>query len=313
MKACSFLPAATQMIYDMGLERMLHGVTFECPPKALADKPKVVRCILEGKAYSSVEIDTIFSASKAQGKSLYYVEEELLNQIQPDIIFTQDTCEVCQIDTKCTSAAVAKLEKQPTIIPLTPNNLQDVYQTAILIAKALRKEGAAYKYLASLQKRTSGILDILRKHNMPLKRVMIMEWIEPIYNCGHWIPFQIAQAGGIDMLSNPAGDSIVTQWEKIVKYNPEILVIAPCGFHVERTKEEMYLLTQKEGWENLEAVKNKQVYLADFDLFTQPAASTLVDGIELLAALFHPDLFVLPQHLRKQTVAFYTQEQIAGR
>ena len=97
------------------------------------------------------------------------------------------------------------------------------------------------------------------------------------------------------------------------KYNPEILVIAPCRFHVERTKEEMYLLTQKEGWENLEAVKNKQVYLADFDLFTQPAASTLVDGIELLAALFHPDLFVLPQHLRKKTVAFYTQEQIAGR
>jgi iron complex transport system substrate-binding protein len=304
MIACSFLPAATQMIYDMGLQHLLHGITFECPPQALAEKQKVVRCVMEGKNYSSAEIDKIFSASKAQGKSLYYVEEELLQQIQPDIIFTQDTCEVCQIDTKCTAAAVARLTKQPQIIPLTPNNLQDVYQTAITIATALGHEEAAYTYLSSLQKRTASILDTLRRHQMPLKRVMLMEWIEPIYNCGHWIPFQIAQAGGIDMLSNPSGDSIVTPWEKIVKYNPEVLVIAPCGFHIERAKEEMHLLTKKDNWNDIEAVKTSQVYLADFDLFTQPSASTLVDGIELLAALFHPSLFSIPSHLQHKTALF---------
>jgi iron complex transport system substrate-binding protein len=304
MIACSFLPAATQMIYDMGLQHLLHGITFECPPQALAEKPKVVRCVMEGKNYSSAEIDKIFSASKAQGKSLYYVEEELLQQIQPDIIFTQDTCEVCQIDTKCTAAAVARLTKQPQIIPLTPNNLQDVYQTAITIATALGHEEAAYTYLSSLQKRTASILDTLRRHQMPLKRVMLMEWIEPIYNCGHWIPFQIAQAGGIDMLSNPSGDSIVTTWEKIVKYNPEVLVIAPCGFHIKRAKEEMHLLTKKDNWNEIEAVKTNQVYLADFDLFTQPSASTLVDGIELLAALFHPSLFSIPSHLQHKSAKF---------
>jgi iron complex transport system substrate-binding protein len=295
------------MIYDMGLQHLLHGVTFECPAQALVEKQKVVRCVMEGKNYSSAEIDKIFSASKAQGKSLYYVEEELLEQIQPDIIFTQDTCEVCQIDTKCTAAAVAKLIRQPQIIPLMPNNLQDVYQTAITIATALGSEEAAYKYLSSLQKRTATILDTLRQHQMPLKRVMLMEWIEPIYNCGHWIPFQIAQAGGIDMLSNPAGDSIVTPWEKIVKYNPEVLVIAPCGFHIERAKEEMHLLTKKDNWDTIEAVKTNQVYLADFALFTQPSASTLVDGVELLAALFHPSLFTIPQHLQNKTAAFNKQ------
>ena len=304
MIACSFLPAATQMIYDMGLQHLLHGITFECPPQALAEKQKIVRCVMEGKNYSSAEIDKIFSASKAQGKSLYYVEEELLEQLQPDIIFTQDTCEVCQIDTKCTAAAVAKLKKQPQIIPLTPNNLQDVFQTAITIATALGHEEMAYKYLADLQKRTAAILDTLRLHQMPLKRVMLMEWIEPIYNCGHWIPFQIAHAGGIDMLSNPSGDSIVTVWEKIVKYNPEILVIAPCGFHIERANEEMHLLTKKEGWDEVEAVKTNQAYLADFDLFTQPSASTLVDGIELLVALFHPSLFTIPLHLQNKTAVF---------
>lgn len=307
MIACSFLPAATQMIYDMDLQHLLHGITFECPPQALAEKQKVVRCVMEGKNYSSAEIDKIFSASKAQGKSLYYVEEELLEQILPDIIFTQDTCEVCQIDTKCTVAAVAKLKRQPQIIPLTPNNLQDVYQTAVTIATALGHEETAYKYLSSLQKRTATILDTLRKHRMPLKRVMLMEWIEPVYNCGHWIPFQIAQAGGIDMLSNPAGDSIVTSWEKIVKYNPEVLVIAPCGFHIERAMEEMHRLTKKENWDSIEAVKSKQVYLADFALFTQPSASTLVDGIELLAALFHPSLFTIPQHLKNKTAGFIKQ------
>lgn len=297
MKICSFLPAATQMIYDMGLQELLYGVTFECPPQALAEKEKVVRYILEGATYSSTEIDRIFSASKAQGKSLYYVDEDLLQRIQPDVIFTQDVCEVCQIDTACTAAAVAKLEKQPRLVPLTPQSLDDVYATAITIATAAGREEAAYNYLARLQGRTDAVLDGLRTHRMPLKRVSLLEWMEPIYNCGHWIPFQIAQAGGVDMLSNPAGDSIVTPWEKIVRYNPETIVVAPCGFNVQRSLEEFHLLTQKPGWHNLQAVKNGQVFIVDFDLFTQPSASTLVDGVEVLAALFHPQLFSIPHHL----------------
>jgi len=305
MVACSFLPAATRMIYDMGLQDLLFGVTFECAENARAEKPKIVRCIMEGKNYSSQEIDRIFYASKAQGKSLYYVEEDLLKQIEPDIIFTQDTCEVCQIDSKCTAAAVAKLKKRPRIIPLAPNNLSDVYATAVTIATALGREEAAYSYLLGLQKRTDRILDILRQNKMPLKPVLLMEWIEPIYNCGHWIPFQIAQAGGIDLLSHPGGDSIVTPWEKIVKYNPEVMVIAPCGFHIERAREEMHLLTRRTDWESLKAVQNARVFLADFDLFTQPSPSTLVDGIELLAGLFHPELFKVPSHLLTKTIPLY--------
>src|SRR5687767_8665545 len=308
MKACSFLPAATQMIYDMGLQTDLYGVTFECPAIALAEKEKVVRYVLEGKQYSSEEIDRIFSASKAQGKSMYYVDEELLQHIQPDIIFTQDVCEVCQIDTACTAAAVSKLEKQPQLIALTPQSLEDVYASAVTIAKAFGKEENAYKHLSSLQGRTDDILDVLRKNKMPLKRVSLLEWMEPVYNCGHWIPFQIAQAGGIDMLSNPAGDSIVISWEKIIKYNPEVLVIAPCGFEVKRSLEELHLLTQKNDWDNLEAVKTKQVYVVDYDLFTQPSASTLTEGIELLAALFHPELFSIPEHLKRKFINVYKQD-----
>jgi iron complex transport system substrate-binding protein len=304
MKACSFLPAATRMIYDMNLQHLLYGVTFECHEQALSEKQRIVRSWIEGKNYSSEEIDRIFSASKQQGKSLYYVEEELLQEIAPDIIFTQDTCDVCQIDMKCTAAAVAKLKKHPAILPLTPNSLEDVHQTALTIAIALGHEEAAYKYLSGLQRRTDHILDVLRQNKMPLKRVLLLEWIEPIYNCGHWIPFQIALAGGVDMLSNPGGDSMVIQWGKIMRYNPEVLIIAPCGFHVERGMEEIYLLTKQDGWQDLQAVRSNQVHLCDFDLFTQPSPSTLTDGIEMLAALFHPSLFKIPVHLKNKTRSF---------
>ncbi|HWK05408.1 MAG TPA: ABC transporter substrate-binding protein [Puia sp.] len=297
MKACSFLPAATKMIYDMGLQDLLYGVTFECPPEA-AEKPAVVRCMLEGKNYSSTEIDKIFSASKAQGKSLYYVEEDLLQSIAPDIIFTQDVCEVCQIDTACTAAAVAKLEKQPTLVALTPGNLSEVFQTAVTIATALGREEAAYHHLSSLQKRVDQVIDTLRKYRAPLRRVLVMEWIEPVYNCGHWIPYQVAGAGGVDMLSNPGGDSIVTPWEKILRYDPEVLVIAPCGFHISRAQQELHLLRNKPGWDQLQAVKSGAVFVADYDLFTQPSPGTLTDGIELLAALFHPDIFTVPERLQ---------------
>lgn len=309
MKTCSFLPAATQMIYDMELQHLLHGVTFECPAQAREEKRIIVRCVLEGNNYTSAEIDKIFSASKASGKSLYYVEEALLQQIHPAVIFTQDTCEVCQIDTKCTTAAIATLSPLPMLISLSPNSLHDVFDCAVVIASVLGYEEAAYTYIALLQQRIDKIIDRLREGRALPKRVMLMEWLEPVYNCGHWIPHQIAYAGGIDMLSNPSGDSIVTHWEKIVRYDPEVLVIAPCGFDIHRTKKEIELLVSKTGWNELTAVKKQQIFIADFELFTQPSASTLVDGIELLAALFHPNLFAMPAHLSTKFLHYAKSKQ----
>src|ERR1043166_7688211 len=176
MKVCSFLPAVTQMIYDMDLQDHLYGVTFECPAKALKEKPRLVRCVLEGKRYSSAEIDKIFSASKAQGKSLYYINEELLQRIEPDIIFTQDVCEICQVDTKCTAAAVSKLKNQPRLISISPQSLDDVYSAAITIASAMGKERNAYGYCGLLKNRVSIILDRLRSCHAPLRRVSLLEW-----------------------------------------------------------------------------------------------------------------------------------------
>lgn len=297
MKVCSFLPAATNMIYEMGLERYLNGVTFECP----SDKPKVVSTHLEGRNLSSAEIETFVTESSNMGKSLYYVDMELLSEIAPDLVFTQDVCDVCQISTSVVQRAIGSLEKQPKVVPLIPRRLRDVYQNALTIAKELGEEKIGLDYLASLHKRVRAITDKLREHQAEPKRVMVMEWLDPIYNCGHWIPDQISLAGGVDMLSNPAGYSVVTPWEKVQQYDPEVLVIAPCGFQVERSIKEIDQLTSKPGWSELTAVKNKAVYLADADYFTRPS-TTLVDGIELLAALFHPQLFEIPETCMKKVV-----------
>ncbi len=293
MKVCSFLPAATSMIYQMGLEQYLYGVTFECH----SDKPKVVRSHLEGNCYSSMEIEKIVSDAAKAGRPLYYIDEELLQKIEPDVIFTQDVCEVCQISTSVVQRALHKLKKQPLVVPLTPRNLSDVYLNALTVAQTLGKEEAAYSLLASLEQRTDRIIDTLRQHKAPLKRVMLMEWLDPIYNCGHWIPYQIAQAGGVDMLSNPSGYSVITPWEKVRNYNPEVLIIAPCGFTIERTVKEIGKLYKQEDWENLQAVKNNKVFIANADLFTCPSAR-LVDGIELLASLLHPDIFAIDRKFK---------------
>jgi iron complex transport system substrate-binding protein len=305
MKVCSFLPAATSMIYKMGLEDHLVGVTFECP----SDRPKVVRSHIEGNNYSSEEIEKIVSESKNSGRSLYYIDEDLLQSLQPDVIFTQDVCDVCQIDTSLTQRSIARLKKQPLVIPLIPRNLDDVFNNVLTIARAMGKEETAYKLLSDLQARMQKILEVLWKNKAPLKKVMLMEWLNPVYNCGHWIPYQIAQAGGVDMLSNPSGYSVITPWDKIMRYNPEVLIVAPCGFHIERSAREINELSTLEGWNDLQAVKHNKVFLADADLFTQPG-TTLVDGIELLASLFHPELFKVPQALINKYISFEQIPQI---
>lgn len=297
MKVSSFLPAITQMIYDMNLQDSLDGITFECPQIALNEKTTVVRCVMEGKNYTSDEINTLFSKSKATGESLYFVDEPALAAIAPDIIFTQDVCEVCQIDTKCTAAAVANLEKLPELIPINPASLQDVFNSLLTISTALKQPEAGKKHLESLEKRVDAVIDIQRKNKLPQKSVMLLEWIDPLFNCGHWIPHQIGYAGGIDLLSHASGDSIVVDWEKIVKYNPEVLVIAPCGYTTETTLKDMPFLTNRPEWNNLRAVKNKAVYIADFDMFTQPSASTLVNGIEALAKMIHPEYYEVSKNI----------------
>ena len=304
MIVSSFMPAVTQMIYDMGLQKYLEGITFECPSIALEEKKIAIKYKLEGQTLTSEEINTIFSKTKAEGGTLYYVDEPVLENIAPDIIFTQDVCDVCQIDTESVSKSAYKLAKTPDIISITPNSLEDVFDNALTIAKAMKQEQIGVNYVKQLKDRIYNIIDKQREERLQSKSVLLLEWIDPLFNCGHWIPHQISYAGGMDLLSHPSGDSIVISWDKIVKYDPEILIIAPCGYTISRTKEDMKFLEQKPEWNSLRAVKNNQVFLADFDMFTQSSASTLVNGIECLAKMIHPEAFDIPKNLQQKFINY---------
>lgn len=294
------MPAVTQMIYDMGLQEYLNGVTFECPEIALKEKDVAVRYKLEGKTLTSKEITAIFSKTKAEGKTLYYVDEPVLKRIAPDIVFTQDVCDVCQIDTESVAKSAYKLPKVPELISITPNSLEDVFDNALTIAKAMKQEAIGKAYVDKLKERIYTIVDVQRAHKIQSKSVMLLEWIDPLFNCGHWIPHQIGYAGGIDLLSHPSGDSIVISWDKIVKYDPEVLIIAPCGYGINRTLEDMKFLEEKSEWKSLRAVQNKQVYIADFAMFTQSSAGTLVEGIECLAKMIHPKYYSVSENLQSK-------------
>lgn len=286
LRICSFIPSSTEIITSLGLEYLITGVTFECH----SDKPKIVRSILEENNYSSEEIENLVRESTLQNTSLYYIDQGLLEEASPDIIFSQDLCEVCQIGTSFIEEAINNLKKKPIVISLNPKNFSQVLGSIGLISKTLGFEENGKQLLKNLQFRIDRITEVLRKNAAPTKKVMLMEWIDPIYNCGHWIPDQINFAGGVDLLSNSGGYSSTIPWEKVLEYNPEILIIAPCGFKIKRSEKDLEFLTKLKGWHELHSVKNDQVYLLDGDLFTSPSTD-LVMGIEILSFLFYPDSF----------------------
>lgn len=298
MKACSFLPAATHMIYELGLEEYLYGVTEHCT----SNKPQVVHSSLEGNTCSSEEIDNIVSRSLQEGKSLYSIDMELLSSLEPDVIFTQEVCNVCQVDTSFVQKAVASLRKQPKMVPLVPRTLNDVFDNILMVAKVFGEEQKGFDYLTSLQRRITNVKARLEEHEAPKKKVMLMEWLDPIYNCGHWMPDQISIAGGVDRLANIYGYSIPIPFENVVDYDPDVLVIAPCGFETERTLKHMNELTNRPGWSELTAVKEERAYVVDGEYFTRPSG-TLVDGIEILASLLHPELFQLPSTVKDKVIS----------
>ncbi|NDI34470.1 ABC transporter substrate-binding protein [Chengkuizengella sediminis] len=291
MKAISCLPAATEMINELGLDSFLSGVTFECP----SDKPKVVRSVLEGKHLSSSEINEIVSQHVKEDKSLYYIEQELLEKIEPDIIFTQHVCDVCQVGTSYVEKAVYQLKKQPKIIPLIPKNLKEIFENVITVAKELGAEQRGIELVEGYLKRIKHIQSKIEQNNTQKSSIFFMEWIDPIYNSGHWIPELVQLAGGKDALASPEGHSNAIHFEQLKIYDPEIIVISPCGYNDEKAKKEVKQLEDLEGWKELKAVKNKQVFLLDANFFTQPSIG-VVKGIELLASLFHPNLFPTNSH-----------------
>jgi len=291
MRIVSFLPSSTEMIYALGLGEQLVGVTHECdyPPDALT-KQVVVRPSIEIKDVTPQQIDASVSQTLKSGGSLYHVDEQLLKELQPDLILTQDLCQVCAPSGNEVGRVLEFLPNSPEILWLSPSCLSDIFDNLLQVGKATGKVTESQKLLENLQARVERIsrrVNLL--NNRP--RVFCMEWLSPIYNSGHWMPELVALAGGRDDLSWKGKDSTRVAWEKVMEYSPDFLILNPCGFHLKEVIEQAYLLTQYPGWEEMPAVKEGRVVCVDANSYFARPGPRVVDGLELMAAIIHPEEF----------------------
>ncbi len=282
------LPTATEVLFALGLGDDVVGVTHECdyPPEA-KQKRCVVRTVIAQDRMSSDEIDRTVRAALESGDSLYQVDVDMLRELAPDLVVTQELCEVCAIDTGHVMRSLAALPSRPEILSLHPHTLQDIFRDIRLIGAQTGREQEADALVRRLQDRIARVQDLVA--DLPRPRVICVEWLKPLMACGHWVPEQVALAGGQEVFSRAGEKSRVVEWPQIREADPDVLILMPCGFSIARTRQELPLLTSLPGWEALRAVKSRNVWLVNGPAYFNQSGPRLVDGIEVLAGLLHPD------------------------
>lgn len=283
----SFLPAATEIIFALGAQDLLVGVSHECdfPPRAKT-LPVVSRPAVDLGGFTPSQIDATISDRIGRGESVYRIDERLLRELRPDCLVTQDLCQVCAPSGNELSVAVQSLERVPRILYLTPRSLADIDRNIIDLgeatghaqaARALVREGAARR--ERVRERLATIAT--------RPRVFFAEWADPIFSSGHWVPEMIELAGGIDPFGRAEMPSKRLTWEEVAASAPEVAIVAPCGFHTGRCAEEAAALQRLPGWSAIPAVRNRRVYAVDADSYFARPGPRITDGIELLAHLLH--------------------------
>lgn len=284
------LPSATEIACALGLGEALVGVSHECdfPPEARG-KPVVVHSLIDPARMSPAEIDRAVSEALRKGGSLYRVDEELFRSLAPDLVLTQDLCDVCAPATKEVEGVVRLQPKAPQVLYLTPRRLKDVFRNVVEVGEATGREARARELVAALRRRVDRVARATRE--LPRPRVFCMEWLDPPYNAGHWMPEMTALAGGDDRLAIAGAPSVRTPWEKVVESAPEVFLFTPCGFSMDRVLEQARGLRDLPGWDRIPAARGGRVWAVDADAYCARPGPRLVDGIELMAHLFHPEAF----------------------
>ena len=289
MEIVSFLPSATEIVFALGLGDKLVGVTDKCryPPEAQT-KPIVVTSALNTDGLTGADNDAAVRLFLAQGGALYQVNVELLRLIQPDIIVAQGLCEVCAASDPAVETAL-RVVPDAQVIWLNPTTLDEVLNDIVRVAEALGVKERGERLKVQLQER----LETVKRKTQGIEarpRVWVAEWVDPPFCCGHWVPQMVDIAGGSEGLGKSGQPSRRILWDEVVAWQPEVIVLAPCGRSVEQTLRDAETLKRMPQWNELPAVQTGRVYAVDGDLFTCPGLR-LVDGVEVLARLLHPTLF----------------------
>jgi iron complex transport system substrate-binding protein len=286
MQICSFLPAATEILYALGLGDSVAGVTFECdyPPEA-RKKPVVLETVLK-HSLTSAEVDQAVHEFSSHGDSLYRVQTELLRTINPDLIVTQELCDVCAVDKSQVAKALHELPSAPKIVSLTPHTLEDVWRDIEAVGDATNRREQARQLVTELRQR----VDRVRQHSYKDRpRVLSLEWLSPPFNGGHWIPEMVELAGGTDPLGKVGEFSVEFSWEKIIATDPDIVLVMPCGYDLERAMREYRETRFPSEWQQLKAVRSGNVFAVHANAYFSRPGPRLVAGLEIMATLFHPD------------------------
>ena len=286
----TFLPSATELIYSLGAEDRLFGVTHECNyPSDAKTKPRVISSVFDPASMSSKQIDDKICQLMSEGKEIYNLNKENLLSAKPDLIISQNICEVCSAHTEHVNMAVEMLEKKPEVYTMDPHDVSEILVSIKDISKIIGKEKEGNGLIDSLSKR----LEFVKSKTFEKKqKVVAIEWVDPFFTSGHWIPEMIEVAGGENLISSEKMPSRKMKLEEIKEANPDIIVVMPCGFDVKRTVNEYKkALADNPEWNELKAVKENNVYAVDANsYFSKPSLRTIT-GIEVLANIFHPDVF----------------------
>lgn len=299
MRIVTLLPSATEIVCALGLQENLVGVSHECDyPSGVQSLPKVTRTIIP-ENLNSRQIDDRVREHLSVEAALYSLDMEVLERLEPDLIVTQALCEVCAVAADEVNQAACKLPGNPAVVNLEPMSLQDVLDTIESLATLTNRKEFGIDVLRGLNARVACVVETTGRIPAQQKpRVGFLEWIDPLFNAGHWTPELIAMAGGIDCLGNPNQPSVTITPAKLIAANPSVLFVALCGFAMERTRQDLALLKNIEGWNDLDCVKNGRLYFTDGNAYFSRPGPRLIDSLEILAHCLHPALHSLPENLK---------------
>ena len=288
MKICSLLPSATEILFALGLGDAVVGVSHACDfPAEVRDKPRVLRCSIAQDHDSSAAIDQAVRDALGRRESLYQIDTELMRRLQPDLVITQDLCDVCAVSAPDVRASVEALSPRPEVIALHPHTLGEMLEDIRTIGRRTGRRTQAQDLVNHLAQR----IDRLRRRmagSSMRPRVFCFEWLQPPMATGHWVPEMVELAGGREVLGQTGKPSRYVDWTEITTAKPEVLVLMPCGFSIERTRRECDLLRRMPGWLELPAVVQRRVYALDAAAYFNRSGPRLVDGVDILARLIHP-------------------------
>ncbi len=294
MRIVSLLPSTTEIVCALGLEDALVGITHECDyPPSVTEKPRLTASRISQETMSSSEIDHAVRSQLDGHGSIYDLDEPRLRESNPDLILTQELCDVCAVSYQTVERAARMFDTDVRVISLEPNTIGDIFENISLVGELTGRKSEATKLIDDLKRRLDRVKErTARVDRRP--RTLMLEWLEPAFAPGHWVPEQVAIAGGDSGFGQPGRPSTTTTAEEIRAYAPEVIVLIPCGYYKEDILRQLPSANLPTGWADLPAVRNGEVWATDATSYFSRPGPRVVDGVEILARILHPEIFGAP-------------------